>query len=102
MWRVVSGAVGDPNRVCAVCGDPVGNTHRGRPWVMLNRFAVGTGTSRSCREIRDADGDVLWDPAHDRAAGALLCWPACLYTYFEGVMIETNHEMARRGPGETP
>ncbi len=77
---------------CDYCGEHVGYD---KPWVLLNRYGVGTGSKRCLSEIV-TDGEYLWEVDEDtgdvEAGGALLCWPQCLHSWIEGKMIQVDAE----------
>lgn len=82
---------------CAVCAEPL----TGR-WIILNRYAIGTGKSRRLAEGRGNDDEYLWEMTDDedpegeeeRATGHGMCYPNCLLTFIDATMIETDFEMA--------
>lgn len=78
----------DDNKHCDYCGELVS---RG-PWVLLNRYMLGTGTNRAAFQRRGADG-YQWEtepPDPVIATGALLHWPDCAFPFIEGEMVEVD------------
>ena len=77
-------------RTCAVCGEVVGVG----PWLLLNRFGVGTSVNRCLSSIGGESG-YLWEPntngVEEFISGVMLHWPECASLYIEGRMIETDH-----------
>lgn len=82
---------------CGVCGESVA----GGPWILLNRWMLGTGTGRCGIEGRNDAGEYLWefDPetsARDFVTGEPLHWPICATQWIEGQLIEATVELRRR------
>jgi len=81
--------------ICPVCDEPVDSG----PWVLLNRYAFGTGRHRCMAEGRNEDGEYDWlqvpdDPdAQEVATGKVLHFPTCTLLFFESRMIEVDYEM---------
>lgn len=79
-------------RTCALCHQPIAR----QPWVLLNRYGIGTGDCRGMCEILDPRGQYFWDVGEDLdatpevASGAVLCFPACLNLYIEGKMVAAD------------
>lgn len=75
---------------CRVCGEKIG---RG-PWLLLNRFGVGTGTNR-CLSLMVGEDGYLWETSENTddeyVSGPVLHWPECARAYVEGCMAETDH-----------
>lgn len=75
---------------CASCGEIV----RGQPWVLLNRWALGTGANRLMSEGLNKRGEYLWEQSDDGedeyATGPILCWPTCASNYIDARMVETD------------
>lgn len=83
---------GAPPRPCSVCGNPMDDA---RPWLLLNRYGIGTGSGRSLHAPLNCDGDVVWemgddDAENEHASGPMTCWPVCTNLYIEGKMAETD------------
>lgn len=77
----------DDDRRCDYCGEVVGAV----PWILLNRYMLGTGTNSAAFQRRCSDG-YLWETQEGQkvATGALLHWPTCALPFIEGEMIETD------------
>lgn len=81
---------------CAVCGEPVTD---GMPWIVLNRWVLGTGRVRAMVEGLNEDDEYLWEMWPDglaedeRATGKLLHWPICASQWIDGKMIEASMEI---------
>ena len=92
--------------LCEVCQRDLGQ-HGGsevQPWVLLNRYGLGTGRSRGLTEVQNSDCEYLWDVGEfgegvgdDQAVtGALVCFPGCLTTYLEAKMVAVDFEVDQR------
>ena len=73
-----------------------GSDADGVPWVVLNRFVVGSGASYSATSVL-TDDDYVWETSaegdeKDSVSGYLLCFPSCLQTFIEGRMLEADIE----------
>ena len=83
---------------CDCCNEPV---LEGQPWVLLNRFVVGTGASTGMTEITCNDEYVWhmreeWEgPDASECSGWLLHYPNCLQMYLEGRMVEVDYMTAK-------
>jgi hypothetical protein len=79
--------------VCDLCGEAL---HGGRPWIMLNRYAVGSGSGGLFLETADDEGECVWDLHADNpdeaamVTGDRLCVVPCLVMWIEGKLIETQ------------
>lgn len=87
---------------CSVCGHNFFRGSPDRPWIILNRYVIGTG--RGCRNMVEAvneDDECAWaitDNAEDDiASGPLLCWPTCAMHWIDGKMLEAVVEGRKRG-----
>jgi hypothetical protein len=84
----------DPRNRCCVCGKVLGTDG---PWVQLNRVVVGTGKNSRSSSFQNPAGEYLWEVPEDRddwyVTGPILCFPACLVSYFEGEMVEIDWVM---------
>ncbi len=81
---------------CDLCGQDVAN----RPWVLMNRFVIGSGTNKRYAEWLSNDGQPCWDIAEDgneQVGGTLLCTTPCLLTWIEGHIIDLDFTMRREG-----
>jgi len=80
---------------CVYCNAPLD----GQPWLLLNRYGIGTGSARCLSEICDEDDEYIWalnaDPDKEVVTGIGLCWPECAYSFIEGRMIETDFDCRR-------
>jgi len=87
----------DEANKCELCGEPVDSG----PWLLLNRFGVGSGRARALSERRNDDGEYLWRiyPGEDdregdeRATGPVLHWPICAKEWIEGLMKLCDFEV---------
>lgn len=79
-------------RICDVCGKVVTN----QPWLLLNRYGVGSGRARCMSQANNGEGDYVWkqgddgEGEDDMASGRLLCWPQCAATWVEWKMAEAD------------
>lgn len=78
-------------RHCTACGEPVG----AQPWILLNRFGLGTGKARCMTQLENEDGDYLWDQHRDIATGAVLHWPDCAFQFVEAKMVAVDFTASR-------
>ena len=78
-------------RLCTACGEPVG----AQPWILLNRFALGTGKARCMTQIENDDGEYLWDQHRDITTGAILHWPDCAFSFVEAKMVAVDFTASR-------
>ncbi len=78
----------DPNRCCSLCGESFDD----RSWLLLNRYAIGTGTSSAQVEGVDEDGECIWDPdpAEALATGPVLHFPECLAMWLQAKAIQVD------------
>lgn len=76
---------------CRVCSAPVEADQR---WLLLNRYALGTGTCRGMSESTNDEGEYLWEMSEDAeeefATGVLLHYPACVSLWIDAKMAEVN------------
>ena len=83
---------------CDVCGCDLA----GKTWLMLNRYALGTGTNRCMSEVL-VDNEYEWSPNEDGAAsdeyatGWTMCWPGCAQLFIDCKMAEVDAELRLRG-----
>lgn len=78
---------GDAGRfTCDLCGADLGE----RPWIVLNRWAIGTGQNKRFAEWNDGKGEGGWNPDENIVGGPLLCVEPCLMTWLQGQMIATD------------
>jgi len=73
---------------CDLCGRAI---VEGVPWIMLNRWAIGTGKNRRMSELEGDDGPS-WDIEKEVGDGRILCQSPCLLTWLEGVCIDVDHQ----------
>ena len=86
----------DSRTACDLCGEPIAD----RKWLLLNRYAIGTGYGRSLIECQ-VDGECLWDcgtegVSDDVVSGSLLCWPGCAHQWIEAQMVGSAVELRRQ------
>lgn len=74
--------------LCDFCGGEIGRA----PWVLFNRYGVGTGTNSRYTRVLDDDGECLWDP-DARVVTADLVHLSCVVPFLEGQMIETDFDL---------
>jgi hypothetical protein len=83
------------DRKCAVCGDPVGAT----AWVLLNRYAIGTGENSGLVEGKNESGECIWeigpDFPQDTATGQILHYPGCLSAFLDAKILEIDFRVRR-------
>jgi hypothetical protein len=71
------------------------------PWILLNRYAVGSGYTRCLSEVLGENG-YEWnmadenDPDGDVASGYCLHWPKCAIEFIEQKMMEGDIVMTMR------
>ena len=80
--------MGDPDRCCDVCDEAVGET----PWLLLNRYGVGTGGAHGMFTVLTHDDEYLWDQEDDEASGVLL-HRGCIELWLDMKMAEIDYEV---------
>jgi len=87
---------------CSVCDEEL----RGKTWIGLNRFVLGTKLGTCMSELHDEHGVCQWHlgevPADDRMSGALLCWPICAATFIGMRLVEVEREFEQQGKSPEP
>ncbi len=79
---------------CDLCGRLI---VEGVAWVLLNRFAIGTGRGRRMSEWEASDGNG-WDMENMTAGGRLFCMSPCLQTYLSVACVEIDYANGKREP----
>lgn len=82
-------------RKCIVCGDSCED----KPWLVVNRYGIGTGKASCLISVLDDESTYLWERDEDGdliVSGVLLCWPACAKAYIDGKMFEVDTEINKR------
>ena len=81
----------EPRTTCDVCGESI----EGGAWLILNRYAFGTGRMRVMSEVLAGD-EYVWhqDEVEDEEAcsGWLLHWPNCARDWIDAKMVEADAE----------
>lgn len=85
----------ETDSTCDLCGKVLSD---GTPWILLNRWILGTGKNRRFAEWVDNDGNPCWDMENETASGSLLCLEPCLMTWIQGQMIGTDFACRDGGP----
>lgn len=71
---------------CIVCDEPIGAS----PWLLLNRYGIGTGTHRILAQGHNQEGEYEWhqteDDEEEYATGYVTHWPQCSVMFIEGKM----------------
>lgn len=78
---------------CHVCAEEI---EEGQPWVLFNRYAVGTGNAYCLSQCPpDAESGYCWDQdeGEHQASGLIVHFPGCLHTHIEAKMIQTDYEV---------
>lgn len=92
----------DWKRHCDFCNEII-NTRK--PWLLLNRYGIGTGLARCLTQANTIGGEYLWELGNpndeeeegdgDYATGTLLCWPDCANKWIEGKMMTADFEIKK-------
>lgn len=76
---------------CAMCGT---DTDAGE-WILMNRYAVGSGERFSVHDFDDEEGSWVVDRESGgqcEIRGDVLCIDQCLRTWIEGMVIEVESQ----------
>lgn len=86
-------------RGCDLCGYALTG-----PWLLLNRYGVGTGGDDGVRALvegRNGEDGYLWQTSEadedEFMTGPVLCWPACATQWIDAKMAEAVSVMKRKG-----
>jgi hypothetical protein len=89
---------------CSMCGHDFDRESEAdsRPWIVLNRYALGSGECERMVLIsaREEDGtEGCWDIEDEEAefSGALLCWPDCAVLWVNGQLLENETKASAEG-----
>lgn len=78
----------DDEPKCSLCGEPVTD----RSWILMNRYAVGSGGHYSVEDYDDPEGWKIGRAEDEECqlAGDILCIETCLGAWLTGKLIEVD------------
>lgn len=73
---------------CDLCG-----SEDAEEFIVLNRAGIVTPGGRSWLEWHGKRSErYLWDPEQGVYSGRAFCFPACLHSFLEGLIVEHKYE----------